>query len=180
MIYKKFSYIQEIIQNITSQVENITSQVESDRKQRIGTIFYASTLNQENALLCNGAKVLKTKYTDLYNKILNTFGTETSTEFYLPNLINKVPWGVSSGAGGNISSGLPNITGSFVINQNCIGGGSGAIYRSGSDVAYYHESGHTTIAGHINFEAKRSNSIYGASSIVQPPALKLYPFIYFK
>lgn len=83
----------------------------------------------------------------------------------------------TSGEGGKkISAGLPNITGQTakVIQtwESC----SGAMYLSdynsqagGSGAYYYH--------ARINIDASKSNSIYGNSNTVQPPAIKTYMWI---
>lgn len=78
-------------------------------------------------------------------------------------------WTASSGAGGTISAGLPNITGSFGGNQDQ--GATGAFYKSKSGVK---NSGMSSYACVVQLDASRSSSIYGASTTVQPPAYKVY------
>lgn len=91
-------------------------------------------------------------------------------------------WTASSGAGGTISAGLPNITGSlggdnseaYRFRGNRVQ--SGALYTNEWNSSKY--TGNSTFNGYnaqtINFDASRSNSIYGASTTVQPPAYKVY------
>lgn len=73
------------------------------------------------------------------------------------------------------SAGLPNIIGSANINSTS-GWASGALYYTnwakgadGNDYSQYN----------LQFDASRSNSIYGAASTVQPPALQLIAQIKF-
>ena len=88
----------------------------------------------------------------------------------------------SSGAGTTVAPGLPNITGSLVSNQwallsNKTAGTTknGALSCSGSGVTGDGQSAKeypTT----ITFNASNSNPIYGASTTVQPPAIKCYMY----
>lgn len=88
----------------------------------------------------------------------------------------KALWGGNgSNANNSISAGLPNITGSLT-NQHVRSFISGsytndsALYRGGNQNGYtgnYYES---TAGQGLYFDASRSNSIYGNSNTVQPPA----------
>lgn len=90
----------------------------------------------------------------------------------------------SHSANSTIAAGLPNITGDFYLEANIIVNANeqNVVFRNNSDGAFrtkyanmntclgqysivsnYRDSG-------INFNASNSNSIYGASSTVQPPA----------
>ena len=78
----------------------------------------------------------------------------------------------SHAANTTINAGLPNITGSLITLQNGINDptNDGALYTTRGST-YTHTST-TTSDGctAINFDASRSNSIYGNSTTVQPPA----------
>ena len=79
----------------------------------------------------------------------------------------------SHGAGTTIEAGLPNITGNFgsgcLMNwQNSTTGG--ALYRGSSGGGQNAGGTNGGTDGSINLDASRSNSIYGSSSTVQPPA----------
>jgi hypothetical protein len=92
----------------------------------------------------------------------------------------------SHGAGTTISAGLPNITGSSILSWGDASGGgvimqsgsgySGALYpaRDTSRSNFYTKATNTTTASnHLNalkIDASKSNSIYGSSDTVQPPA----------
>ena len=124
-------------------------------------------------LLCNGSAVSRTTYSALFVKIGTLYGTgDGSTTFTLPNLTDRVIWG--SGTAGTVkAAGLPNITGYFDTSP-CNGASS---YATG---ALYWESGRagTRDGGNgMGFNASRSNSIYGASTTVQPPALTMRMYI---
>lgn len=57
---------------------------------------YAGTSAPTGWLMCRGQLVSKTEYANLYAVIgANAFGTDTSSDFYLPNLQGRVAVGVS-------------------------------------------------------------------------------------
>jgi hypothetical protein len=72
----------------------------------------------------------------------------------------------SKTAGSTVEAGLPNITGDVGSGETYYG--TGAFYQNGDT------SGSTAVGGAIDskigFDASRSNSIYGKSNTVQPPA----------
>ena len=78
-----------------------------------------------------------------------------------------------------IEAGLPNIVGSFGIQDNYnwegLSGWSGALYKG----AYYGSpdgrgGGHRDSWNYYGFDASRSNATYGKSDTVQPPSYCLY------
>lgn len=87
-------------------------------------------------------------------------------------------------AGSTISSGLPNITGHIRFSKygtpastDDYGGAITRLYEEtegyfnqGTDTGNYRNKG-------FSLDASKSNSIYGKSDIVQPPAYKLYAWI---
>lgn len=141
-------------------------------------------------LVCNGANVSRTTYADLFAVIGTTFGSgDGSTTFTLPNLIDKFAQG-SATVGTVKSSGLPNITGKIdssaspirlqtfgeTLDTNTIinGAFSGQYHSTYSTADGTNMV--TTLCG-FDFDASRSNPIYGNSITVQPPALTLLPCI---
>ena len=146
--------------------------------------FAGNTL-PDGWLACDGTAVSRTTYANLFSKIGTTYGTgDGSTTFNLPNLTDKFIQGNST-SGTVKSAGLPNITGGDVYTQAWdntaaqglwVRGGSGALYagggwaRTGSLGNY---AAHETYTSNISFDASRSNSIYGNSTTVQPPALTM-------
>ncbi|MDO5531433.1 phage tail protein [Sutterella sp.] len=145
-----------------------------------GTIsFYAGTSVPDGYLIANGATVSRTTYAALFAAIGTKYGSGNgSTTFGLPNLADRFPEGTTStsSVGTYVSAGLPNITGYT--------GGAADDFVSTSGAFYRAESGCEADNGnwgtfHAYLDASRSSSVYGNSSTVQPPALKLLPLIKF-
>lgn len=92
---------------------------------------------------------------------------------------DRVLQGTSSGAGGTIEAGLPNITGSIIgySDRTGFGGADGMAYMddtqeripSMGDIFPGNKS-----ALRVRLDASKSNNIYGNSSTVQPPAYKVH------
>lgn len=83
-------------------------------------------------------------------------------------------WTATSGAGGTIAAGLPNITGSALVVSGNDATSSGAMSKSGQVDVGPTGTGNGWQQRTVNFNASSSNSIYGKSSTVQPPAYKVY------
>ena len=141
----------------------------ADTSRPIGEpIIRLSDLLFNDEVRLEGAEVSKTTYAALYEKYGDTYGTaENTNNFVLPDFRNRAIWGATSF--GYIDAGLPNITGEFnpgEYNPQA----SGAFYSSYNGSREY--SG--AYAGHrLYFDASRSSAIYGNSSTVQPPAIKV-------
>lgn len=136
----------------------------------VGTIIaVAYTRVPEGYIHCNGAAVSRTTYANLFNKIGTTYGAgDGSTTFNLPNTVGKfLEGGVEAGT--YYAAGLPNITGNISAFRNDI---SGAFAGSNNTNRYdgWEDNG-DEYAVSTSFDASRSNSIYGASTTVQPPAM---------
>lgn len=73
------------------------------------------------------------------------------------------------------NGGLPNITGTYQLQQNLHGAkSSGALYRTDNRSAVYlHVNETNTSYDTLGIDASRSNSIYGASSYVIPRNIKV-------
>ena len=125
-------------------------------------------------LPCEGAPISRTTYAKLFAVIGTKYGEgDGSMTFNLPNLIGKFLEG-SAQAGEIKGAGLPNINGILEISHGVVVDGfSGAFNDTtelvdkwggtkDSDPNYKHT---------ITFNASDSNSIYGASETVQPPAV---------
>lgn len=143
-----------------------------------GIDFYADS-PPTGFLVRNGAAVSRTTYAALFAVIGTKYGTgDGSTTFNLPNSIGRFSEG-DSVAGTVKSAGLPNITGTLyglAYRTNVFGVGAGAITtsRSGGSSALTLDGIGSDI---IYFNAAGSNTIYGASTTVQPPALTVLPCI---
>ena len=174
----------------------------TDNTLRLGAVigevrWFAMSTPPEGWLVCNGAAVGTSDYAVLFAAIGKTFTPRYLDEnlkiedprysdpdiFLLPNLMGKVPWGSSSQVGTEMKAGVPNIT-----------GGATYLQTDGSDQNNYPDLGcfswinynHDWKPSAINegptkrdllFNASWSNSIYGRSDTVQPPALCLLPCI---
>ena len=147
---------------------------------------FATKTAPKGWLVCNGAKVSRTTYAALFAAIGTTFGAgDGSTTFTLPNLDGRFLEGTTNTAqvGKMIEAGLPNITGQITSYELGRSGGAaaGALYDDGS--AKYGVSRDSGSGNHngqslvITLEASRSSSIYGGSTTVQPPAIRLLPCI---
>lgn len=75
---------------------------------------------------------------------------------------------------GEVNAGLPNITGTFPTDSNGGGVRTGAFYSAGKASGGGGASSNNDKTG---FDASRSSSIYGKSSTVQPPAVRLYLYL---
>ena len=122
----------------------------------------------ENCIWLEGAEVSRTTYSTLFGIYGTTYGAgDGSTTFNLPDCRNRVFWGANTA--GYVEAGLPNITGYFNHNASYIGG---AFYVSGSISSSAIDTGGSTDQV-VTFNAARSSSIYGQSSTVQPPSIKI-------
>lgn len=62
----------------------------------IGTVIpYPSAVVPESWRACDGSALSKTEYPELYSVLGSTFGAETATEFYLPDLRGRTVIGTS-------------------------------------------------------------------------------------
>lgn len=157
----------------------VTTAVTKGANMPPGTIVeFAGTSAPSGWLYCNGAAVSRTTYTALFSAIGTGYGAGNgSSTFNLPDFRNRVPQGGSSATDrGNIAAGLPNITGKSHAGK----GGSGFDYETEGG-AFRLESSSSSNSGEgnkwqgsiENFDASRCSSIYGNSTTVQPPAVKV-------
>lgn len=164
----------------------MTAITDGTAKFRVRTVFqmpsgavlpFAGNTVPKGWLLCNGQAVSRTDYDELFSVIGTTYGTgDGSTTFNLPNLVDKFVEGGST-SGTVKSAGLPNITGQWMNEIYYIPNGTGiGAYtidwgsRTGGYALSNDSSSKKTYAT-MNFNASKSNSIYGASTTVQPPAI---------
>lgn len=124
-----------------------------------------------NCIWLEGAEVSRTTYSNLFQVYGTTYGIgDGSTTFRLPDCRNRVFWGAESF--GYIEAGLPNITGRSNGSLLYAGGGTyGAFEMTYANRYGDGDEGASNYS--FNFDASRSSSIYGNSSTVQPPAIKV-------
>lgn len=147
---------------INSALDSVSTKAENSGYQ-VGDIkLYAGTDVPDGWFRCDGSTIadMATNYPKLYAVL----GTNV-----LPNSSGMCLQGAVSGIGTNVSAGLPNITGSF---QTLYPGTpiTGAFYESSGTGNGDGGDGRTK---GVTLDASRSSGIYGASTTVQPPALKL-------
>ena len=140
-------------------------------------IQFAGSQAPAGFLVCNGGEISRTTYSNLFAVIGTTYGGgDGSTTFNLPNLIDRFLQG-STTSGTVKNAGLPNITGHF----DPIDLRGGHLFHSAyTSAAFYgNTQGYGSTSSTIDtnesvalkFDASYSNSIYGNSTTVQPPAL---------
>lgn len=136
--------------------------------------YYGHSSAPSGWFICDGSAVSRTTYADLFSAIGTNFGSgDGSTTFNLPNLIDKFPQGNTT-VGTTKTAGLPNITGSIETPHGSVTGAFTATKLSNSDIR---GASGSYSRYRDNFDASLSNSIYGNSTTVQPPALTLLPII---
>ena len=153
----------------------------------VGSVtWYAGAGTPENYLLCDGSAVSRTNYADLFAVIGTTYGAgDGSTTFNLPLLTDERFIEGSDVAGTQHEAALPNITGSIEENEvqglfdssNFIISGAFQTYSKVSASGHLDAAPNNTHTYKMDFDASRSNSIYGASTTVQPQSLTLRPLI---
>lgn len=102
----------------------------------------------------------------------------------LPNWTDRMVQMAMDSAGASVAAGLPNITGEF---SSAYAGGwigtydspKGSLTKVNDYSPRLGESNNapSSYGTHYRFDASKSSPIYGASSTVQPPAIKLIPII---
>lgn len=142
----------------------------------VGSLIASFAASIPGCLLGKGAAVSRTTYADLFALLGTAFGEgDGSTTFNLPDFRNKTLWGANENLMAVIAAGLPNITGKISQGVQAGGSDSGAFYRNNTitGVFYWSEDSQQS----LNFDASRSNTIYGNSTTVQPPAIGVNIFI---
>ena len=137
-------------------------------------IQFAGSQAPEGFLVCNGGAISRTTYSALFAVIGTTYGSgDGSTTFNLPNLTDRFLQG-STTSGTAKNAGLPNITGYVEMRYGTVSGAAtGAVTSVDSSLSNIQSnwSGSSQPNAKIGIDASLSNSIYGNSATVQPPAL---------
>lgn len=141
--------------------------------------LYAGSNVPDGWFRCDGSTIadMATNYPKLYAVL----GTNV-----LPNYSDRVPMGASSGINTAVNAGLPNITGGMIYiagpkdgywaTSGYAANEQGCFYSIEESGLFFLQNG--TLMSDIAprrtlFSASRSNSIYGSSTTVQPPAIKV-------
>ena len=137
-------------------------------------IHYAGRTVPSGWLIANGANVSRKAYAALFAAIGTTYGAgDGSTTFGLPDLNNRFLEGTTSTSevGTYKEAGLPNISGTWKRwGENTSAEYTGAFYESGTFTNWGGLTNKRTCPV-IGFRASRSNSVFGSSSSVEPPAM---------
>lgn len=141
---------------------------------------YAGNTTPQGWLLCDGSAVSRRDYAALFAVIGTTYGRGNgSTTFNLPNLVDKFVEGSATSETVK-SAGLPNITGSFQTRypwkgaENAASGAFASPPQTGEPTSVQQANANELVNYNtVSFSANKSNSIYGNSSTVQPPALTM-------
>lgn len=140
-----------------------------------GTVItFAGSTAPKGFLICNGALIDRTTYAGLFAAIGTIYGEgDGSTTFALPDLTDRFIQG-STTAGTVLDAGLPNILGKFRSYAYGTGEPGNAVTGTTLNTNQL-TAGTSANTNYImyNFDASLSNSIYGASNTVQPPALTM-------
>lgn len=130
-----------------------------------------SNILGENEIWLEGAEISRTTYAALFEIYGTTYGEgDGSTTFNLPDFRNRTIWGAEDF--GYIEAGLPNINGSVSMQIGSGSPGSGSLYMTDNGGGW---TGRGSFGGSWNLliDASRSSSIYGNSTTVQPPSVKV-------
>ena len=133
-------------------------------------IFTLNPVREDNEIWLDGSAVSRTTYAALFQIYGTTYGVgDGSNTFNLPNFDNRTIWGADDF--GYIAAGLPNITGYFSHEASNIW--VNGAFTVGSTVSSKTSEPGGSRDSLINFNASNSNAIYGNSTTVQPPAVKV-------
>lgn len=149
--------------------------------------FFHATTPPEGWLLANGQNVSRTTYANLFAVIGTKYGAgDGSTTFTLPNLHHRFLEGTTttSEVGSTVEAGLPNISGGFAITntvgttsvKDTTGAFTGVDLGSGKN---FYSSDRNLEQKSVSFDASRASSLFGDSSVVQPPSVRCLPCIKF-
>lgn len=148
----------------------------------VGSVFaFAGQTAPAHCLVCDGSAVSRTAYAALFAVIGEIYGEgDGSTTFVLPDLRGRFVEGTPADGttGTSVAAGLPDIKGRFSNRHGSAGGDilaymSGAYAAQGSVTAMSVSTTSSVSTSYVDFAASRSNSIYGNSDTVQPPALTM-------
>lgn len=145
----------------------------------LGTPVNAANMNKIENGIADLETYINTILTTLYPVGSIYIGTQSTCP--LASLISGSQWtlvaqdralwgGNGSNANTTIAAGLPNITGATSFKAST-GNPTGALYQISTGGVSTQTQGTST--ERVGFDASRSNSIYGNSNTVQPPAYRV-------
>lgn len=146
---------------------------------------YAGGEVPEGFLLCNGASLSRTEYPELFAAIGDRWGSDSASTFKLPDTHHKFLEATTAlpEVGTYVSAGLPNNSSQIrfdrfryseygwitPVNGCSLSTGMGGAWKADfSDV-----EGREDFGVQLDIDASKSNSIFGASSTVQPQSMRV-------
>ena len=182
----EMSLIETEINEVNKNITDVNANVESVGEQvaqwvLVGEVkqYFGATV-PDKYLLCNGQEIAQADYPELYAVIgsLECCQSENVGMFKVPDLQGRFLQGANGNLGNMIEAGLPNITGEIQCirylnnNKNATG-----VFKSStendSNVQNFWADVKNSDTGILNFNANNSNTIYGKSNTVQPPAISV-------
>ncbi len=159
------------LNNIENGIENHETRITF--LESIGNpIPTLSNILAENEIWLEGAEVSRETYAQLFEIYGTTYGEGNGeTTFNLPDFRNRTIWGAEDF--GYIEAGLPNINGSVSMQIGAGDVGSGSLYMNDHGGAWAQRGANGGGYWTLSLNASRSSSIYGNSSTVQPPSVKV-------
>ena len=133
---------------------------------------FAGNVELEGWTDCDGKALSRTEYANLFATIGTTYGEgDGETTFNVPDFRDRTIWGGTT-AGAMKEAGLPNIIAAFALQNDRVIAVNGAMYNTATSIRYTKGiQADGTHVGGVNFNASKSNDIYGKSDTVQPPAI---------
>lgn len=159
------------LNNIENGIED--HEIRISRLEGIGNpIPTLSNILGENEIWLEGAEISRTTYAALFEIYGTTYGEgDGETTFNLPDFRNRTLWGAEDF--GYIEAGLPNINGSVSMQIGAGSSGPGSLYMNDHGGSWAQRGANGGGSWSLSINASRSSSIYGNSTTVQPPAVKL-------
>ena len=139
-----------------------------------------SNTKKDNEVWLDGTEgddgiVLISLYQNLYNIWGTRYGGDGVTTFGLPNMTDRVLWGVNGLDNltdtGYLSPTLPNIKGRIGNVDGTSSSSTNCFYRSGKSGKLENQDGESD--PNVYIDANRYNSIYQDGATVRPPAIKV-------
>lgn len=141
---------------------------------KTGDIKIQTTSNVPNGwLLCNGAGVSRSTFSNLFTEIGTTYGIgDGSTTFNIPDLRDRYIIGANTNALGTyIAEQLPNIQG--YVSDVFFAGTTGPFYQHATMTAYEGYTKANMLTGRQTFSLAHANSIYVDNGKVYPASIAL-------
>lgn len=183
----EMSLIETEINKVNANIEAVNANVESVGEQvaqwvLIGEVKqYLGATIPDKYLLCNGQEIAQADYPELYAVIgsLPVCQSDTDGMFKVPDLQGRFLEGANGNLGTVKEAGLPNILGNITayVDGKLLHWDTGSGATQGKDYATFKDStmDNRNLPGFqsMQFDASKSNPIYGKSDTVQPPAISV-------